>query len=385
MKYRVALSLPLILVLLVVGYRAAPPASVDAAGAQNLTVNQECQGGAVTAYFQWQSGYAGEQWIDLSAYDNGFEGGTFLGVGPLSSDTQSFVWDGLAPGMPHYTRINTMDGDGWSSSNTLAFTAIDCSGAAGPSMQGLQASIEQHVAASGLDVAVAVTDLQTGESIHVNGDDPKLTGCTINFLVLLQTVKDLQEGRYPESWVGDLISSTVWSSNPVTARELLLISRDGDLITALEDANSLMQSLGMTSSFLDHPPAYPHETLDRVSNYFTANDVNRALKALWDGQVVSIPWRDYLLDKMVGVKPGLQYLIPAGVGDATVSHKNGFFAFRGGWIDNDAGIVTFNRGGQTYAYAITFLSQDVATKYANVPLGQMVSSLAWQHLSDSYP
>ncbi len=146
-----------------------------------------------------------------------------------------------------------------------------------------------------------------------------------------------------------------------------------------------MQQMGMTSSFYDHPPAYPQESIAGSNDYFTANDLNRALTAFWQGQVTSISWRDYLLDKMTGVKPGLQYLIPAGVGDGVVSHKNGFFVVPSGWVDNDAGIVTFQRGGKTYAYAISFFTQFVGTKYADIPLGQDVSSMVWQYFSGRYP
>jgi hypothetical protein len=99
---------------------------------------------------------------------------------------------------------------------------------------------------------------------------------------------------------------------------------------------------------------------------------------------MSIEWRDYLFDKLTGVKPGLNYLIPAGVADGVTGHKNGFFWLPEGYIDNDTGIVTFVRGGQTYAYALTFLTQGVATKYADIPLGQAVSALVWNYFSNAY-
>jgi hypothetical protein len=73
------------------------------------------------------------------------------------------------------------------------------------------------------------------------------------------------------------------------------------------------------------------------------------------------------------------------VTDGVVGHKNGFFWLPEGYIDNDAGIVTFERGGQTYAYALTFLSQAVPTKYGDIPLGQTVSSLVWEHFNRTYP
>src|SRR5690606_26178475 len=108
------------------------------------------------------------------------------------------------------------------------------------------------------------------------------------------------------------------------------------------------------------------------------------LAAFWRAEVVSLDWRDYLLAKMVEVKPGLQYLLPAGVSGGTVSHKNGVLPLPSGWVDNDIGIVTFQRGGQTYAYAISFFTRDVPVKYADIPLGQTVSSMVWQYFSAAY-
>ncbi len=64
-------------------------------------------------------------------------------------------------------------------------------------MAALQSRLQQRVDASGIDAAVAVTDLQTGETVSVNGDEPHLTGCTINFFVLLQVVRDLEAGPLP--------------------------------------------------------------------------------------------------------------------------------------------------------------------------------------------
>jgi hypothetical protein len=95
-------------------------------------------------------------------------------------------------------------------------------------------------------------------------------------------------------------------------------------------------------------------------------------------------WRDYLLEKMTNVKPGLQYLIPAGVGEARVSHKNGFTWMPGGWVDNDIGIVTFDTSGRQRAYAISLYIQDIATEYADIPIGQTVSRLVWNYFSDRY-
>ena len=116
-------------------------------------------------------------------------------------------------------------------------------------------------------LAVAVTDLQTGETVSVNGDEPHLTGCTINFFVLLQVVRDWRLAATPNRTVGSLIAATIYSSNPVTAHECCSIRATATQDAAIDKVNSLMQqTLGMTPDFYDHPPAYIQESIRRPSN-----------------------------------------------------------------------------------------------------------------------
>jgi beta-lactamase class A len=202
----------------------------------------------------------------------------------------------------------------------------------------------------------------------------------------MRVVVDLQAGKYPESLVGDTIGGTINRSDPVTARRLIINQiGDGDETTGITRVNDFLQALGMTNTLMDHPPAFEQESLFGLSdNRITALDAVRGLKAIWDGRVLNPGWRDYFLQKMTLVKPGLNYLIPAGVGyGATVSHKNGFL-YAEGWADNDVGIVWFQRGAERYGYAITFYTQGVASKYADIPVGQRISSLAWQWFVGRY-
>jgi hypothetical protein len=239
---------------------------------------------------------------------------------------------------------------------------------------------------SGINAAAAITDLQTGETIDVNGDNIRLPGCTINLFALMRVVIDLQAGRYPEPQPGDLIGQTINRSDPITSRRLV---RDwlggGNVIAGLDEVNEFMLSMGMGSTLMDHPPAFWEESLNGgIDNRITARDANRGLRAIWDGRTLTPAWRDYFLHKMTLVKPGLNYLVSAGVGyDANVSHKNGFL-WAEGWADNDIGIVWFERGGQRYGYAISFYSQNFRGKYDAIPVGQRISSLAWQWFVGRY-
>jgi len=359
------------------------------------SVEQQCSmayPGKVATTFNWAPSLlpSSSQWLDLTPYNTGFAPGTFAGAGPLPSGQSSYTWDGLEPGMTYYWRVNTQAPDGWRTSPPWSFGTLSC-GAVAPlgvapnaNMLGLRDRLDYAIGESSFNVAVSVTDLQTGESVDVKGDDPRHPGCTFNWFVILSSVIDLQEGRYPESGAGDLITRTIYGSNPITARTLLL-KTGGDVPGGVYKINSLLTRLGMRNSVFDHPPAYPEEfSLRGWPNVITANDANRALTLFYHGGVVNQQWRDYLLVKMQNVKPGLQYLIPAGVGDGLVSHKNGFTWMSSGYVDNDIGIVQFETSGGTRAYAISLYIQDIAVEYADVSIGQTVSRLAWEYFSNRY-
>jgi hypothetical protein len=94
--------------------------------------------------------------------------------------------------------------------------------------------------------------------------------------------------------------------------------------------------------------------------------------------------RDYVLEVLSEVKPGLNYLT-AVVPDGTVSHKNGFFIGSNGYVDNDVGIIRLQRGDVEYAYALSFLSEQVPTEYGDVALGQQLGALAYDVMAARYP
>ena len=124
---------------------------------------------------------------------------------------------------------------------------------------------------------------------------------------------------------------------------------------------------------------------DDSNNWTTALDMNRALVALYDGSLLGEAATEDLLERLTHVKSGLNYLVAAVPGDARVSHKNGFFPNTDGtWVDNDIGIVRVERGGVSYSYAISFLSDTVGEKYADVALGQQLSRLAYDYFASVY-
>lgn len=373
---------------------APPPKTpTDAAVGPGVMVSQclSTDPNSVRVIFLWTPSQAGIQYLDLSVYNNGFAAGTFVGLGAFAPGAWGVVWDGLTQGTTHFARVDTLSSTGWHASQTLAFYTPICNVyLAEPypaaDMLALRDSIASAIAGTSIDTAVAITDLRTGETIDVNGYAQRLPGCTINLFGLMRVAMDLQDYRYPEPEPGDLIGQTINRSDPILARQLIRDwVGDGDLGTGMTRVNDFMHALGMGDTLLDHPPAFPQESLYGAgANRITARDVNRGLAAIWNGRVLAPFWRDYMLYKMTLVKPGLNYLIPIGVGEgATASHKNGFL-FEEGWADNDIGIVWYARGGERYGYAISFFTENVPGKYDDIPLGQQISSLAYAWFASRY-
>jgi hypothetical protein len=106
--------------------------SCGAAGPASLGYpTATCSGGRADVTFWWGSNHAGNQWLDLSVFDNGFSGG-FQNAGPLSPSTERFTWNGLIAGIPHFWRINTLVGGTWVTSSTGTF--VPCGG---PEIRGI--------------------------------------------------------------------------------------------------------------------------------------------------------------------------------------------------------------------------------------------------------
>ena len=231
--------------------------------------------------------------------------------------------------------------------------------------------------------AFAVTDLQTGETVSVYGDRQQLSACITNLFLLLQVTLDLQAGLLSVSDVDALMAETTWSSNATTAWRLYGIIGGGDYVTGVRRVGELIAALGLESTIIDHPPGYSEYSLGiNTDNWVTAEDANRALAIIWNGDLLEPEWREYLLGHLETVKPGLNYLTASL--PERVHHKNGFFPYAGGYVDNDAGIVRFTVGGVEYAFAITFLSEEVPEKYADIPLGQTLAAMTYDFFVQRY-
>lgn len=238
--------------------------------------------------------------------------------------------------------------------------------------------------------AVSVTDLQTGQTIAVNGASPKLAACTVKIVIMMAVAQDIEAGRYSEGDVTSLVQAAMGPSYTPPARELLQIVGDGDIGAGIRRVNEIMWSLGATKSILTHPPGYYWEEYGYATshgtseNRLTTDDLNLILSKLYRGEALS-PWAtDYVLKSMT-IAPDwmdvpLRSSLPAG---AKLYHKIGqLYEPENAW--NDAGIVVFERGGQRYAYAISYLGSYGATWQDSYTHATTLANLTWQHFSATY-
>jgi hypothetical protein len=126
---RLFIVLAAVLVAILAG-TIVPPKGAEAA-ASNLLLNQFCDSstGRVRISYSWKSSTpsVSQQWVDVSASNNGWLPGTFWGSGPHSPSVGSHHWTNLLPNKVYYLRINQrLSTGGWSTSPTWYFTTRSC-------------------------------------------------------------------------------------------------------------------------------------------------------------------------------------------------------------------------------------------------------------------
>ena len=232
--------------------------------------------------------------------------------------------------------------------------------------------------------SVAVTDLQTMQTVGVQTNRQQLAGCVMNLFAIIATLQAVEEGHLRLEDVDATIRQTIWASDAAAARQLYRAVGGGDAVAGVARVNELLGELGMSSSQVDHPPAFVHESIGiGQDNLVTASDVNHALAQVYAGTVLGPELTAYLFEAMTHVKPGLNYLTAIVSGPALVSHKNGFLWTSEGFVDNDTAVVRFGPNLE-HAYAITFLSEAVPVKYADIPTGQAVVREVWAYFEQTY-
>ena len=258
---------------------------------------------------------------------------------------------------------------------------------ASPQLLALKDVLAQEIIAygaqvGGIEVAIAVTDLQTGQTISVNGNAVQRTGCTINMFALFAAVGEFQAGRANPSDVAYNIEYGIGGSYPPQVKQFLQ-SVFGTHSVGVTQAQEMMDSWGMQASLFDHVPYYGDGT---QNNLLTGLETNSVLTKLYQGELFEPEWTQYTLERLRKIRSYVNYMLPGQLpSSATVAHKIGYYWDWDGWVNNDAGIVTFTGAdGQEKAYAITYLSQKARTEYIGYSFGARLSRIVWDWFEATY-
>ncbi|MCH8821260.1 hypothetical protein IID23_01930, partial [Patescibacteria group bacterium] len=71
------------------------------------------------------------------------------------------------------------------------------------------------------EVAVSVTEVDSGAAISINGNEIYFPASTIKFLILVGVLKDIENGKYPLSLVEKNITSMMTTSSNTAANDLI--------------------------------------------------------------------------------------------------------------------------------------------------------------------
>jgi beta-lactamase class A len=238
--------------------------------------------------------------------------------------------------------------------------------------------------------AVSVTDLQTGQTIGVNGSRPQLAACTLKIVMMMAVAQDIEAGRYTEADVAALVRSAMGPSNTAPARDLIARIGGGDIGAGLRRINEIMWNLGATKSIITHPPGYHWEEYGYATshgtseNHLTTDDLNLILTKLYRREALS-EWATTYVLKSMTIAPDwmdrpFREPLPAG---AQLYHKIGqLYEPENTW--NDAGIVVFERGGQRYAYIISYLGGYGGSWQDSYSHALTLAGAVWQHFDAAY-
>ncbi|HEX6292743.1 MAG TPA: serine hydrolase [Herpetosiphonaceae bacterium] len=263
--------------------------------------------------------------------------------------------------------------------------------AASPAFDELRGTLETLIAEWAGEHAVSVTDLQTGQTIAVNGARPQLAACTVKIVMMMAVAQDIEAGRYTEAEVDGLVRAAMGPSYTPPARDLIQRIGGGDIGAGIRRINEIMWGLGATNSILTHPPGYFWEEYGYADshgtseNRLTTDDLSLILSKLYRGEALS-PWATEYVLKSMTIAPDwmdqpLRGPLPA---DAQLYHKIGqLYEPENTW--NDAGIVVFERGGQRYAYVISYLGSYGPSWQDAYAHATTLSDTVWRYFSAAYP
>jgi len=240
--------------------------------------------------------------------------------------------------------------------------------------------VDRFPAAAG----VAVIDLQTGDRGGLNARQQFQAASTIKFYAALSAFRDVADGIYPLDGIRADLAATMQRESNAAARSLT--NRTG-----IPVINVRLAHWGLEDTIITHPAGYedePHPSYLETDNqnWTSPSDAAHALSALYHGELLGTVLSRTLIDELTQTPRwfGIEGAVPDGEGH--VYYKHGYLPAFDEASVNDIGIVEFDRGGRTYAYAIAIYTQGAIPQQPAWDLVRAVALKAWEFFANErYP
>lgn len=203
------------------------------------------------------------------------------------------------------------------------------------------------------DVGFFYKDISSGDTVKYNEDKPFLAASVIKIPILIETLKQIQEGKLKkDDKVEVLREFKVPSCGALTYMHdglqvtiedlytLMIIHSDNTAtnmlinITGIENINNTLESLGYRKTRLSRLLFDIAGKNQGKENYFTVNEVGDMLEKIYNRELISKEISEEMerVLKLQRLNHKIPYLLPAGI---EVAHKTG----EDSGITHDVGIV----------------------------------------------
>ena len=260
----------------------------------------------------------------------------------------------------------------WSGISVNIFEKIKLVGKKEVDLAPLKSGLEKELSGYQGEVAIAVTDLKTGNSISIEGDKIYFPASSIKALIMGSVLKDVEAGRYSPSSVDKLLSDMMSRSSNYAANTLMVK-------TGLKKLSDLPAEIGMTNTVLIHgfsdgDPNVPRQRFG--ANALTANDANLFWQKLFSGKILGEEMTKKALEysKLPSVK--LIYTPEK----AALYHKPGYIEL----IDSETYIDTGVVEAERFSYVVSFLSRNNPTHQAGADFGLKATKIIYEWFAQNY-
>lgn len=239
-------------------------------------------------------------------------------------------------------------------------------------LRDLKEKLEAEIKKYDREVAITVTDLETGALISISGDEIYFPASTIKLLILVGVLKDIENGKYPLSSVEKNITSMMNISSNTAANDLINKVGFSTLTRFPEEFN--MKDTIFIHGFSPADGEIPR--LAAGSNAMTTNDANIFWENLYAEELLNSDNTKKALDFAKFPNVNLIY-VPESV---SVRHKPGYVEVVGSEVYHDSGIVQT----KDFTYVVTFFSRNNPTHEEGAMFGKKLTKIIYGWFADSY-